>query len=101
MDVEAHALEERVALPGQVEGGRSVDRGQQAGVEIDVAGETGFLDRHGSIEDELIALPRQPQIRIGQTPQIQRRVEGEVPGRHAKVDLVQAAAPERQARRNP
>ena len=88
VDVEADALQERVALAGQVERRRGVDRGEQASVEIDVAGETGLLDRHGAIEDELVALAGQPQIRIGQTPKIQRRVEGEVPRRHAKIGLV-------------
>ena len=56
VDVEPHALENRIALLGQVQLAARGHRRQQAGVEVDVARQPGFVDRHLSADEDLVAV---------------------------------------------
>ena len=78
VDVEPHALENRIALLRQVQLAARGHRRQQAGVEVDVARQPGFVDRDLSADEDLVAVLGDPDVGVGDAAQVERRVVGDV-----------------------
>jgi hypothetical protein len=97
VDVEQHALQQRMAIRRQLERWLGGDGGQQPGVEVDVAGEAGFLDRHLAGDDD-VALPGgDANVGVRQAAQIERRIKREIARRDLDIDVARSRSIDSQA----
>ena len=78
VDVQPHALEQRIARFGEVQASWRRDHGKNARVEIDILGQASFLNGDLTAHDDLFVTGGCLDVGVAQAAEIHRRVEGDV-----------------------